>query len=83
MRLVRLTLGTAGWFPGPGTDLMSDDDGWEYSTEGDLDPDLTEEAGYAYWDPPRHRAWGPVVMKFGLWIVLVSFLGSILMAFLR
>ena len=62
---------------------MSDDDGWEYSTEGDLDPDLTEEAGYAYWDPPRHRAWGPVVMKFGLWIVLVSFLGSILMAFLR
>ena len=30
-------------------------DGWANSTEGDLDPDLTEEVGYR-WEPPR-RAW--------------------------
>ena len=35
---------------------MGDED-WLESTEGDLDPDLTEEAGYGYWEPPRHRVW--------------------------
>lgn len=30
-------------------------DGWVESTEGDLDPDLTEEAGYSGWDPPERR----------------------------
>lgn len=33
------------------------DGGWQRSTEGDLDPDLTEEAGYGGWEPPRRRAW--------------------------
>ena len=40
----------------------ADDDYLRYSTEGDLDPDLTEEAGYAGWDPPR-RAWLPVALR--------------------
>ena len=35
---------------------MGDDD-WEFSREGDLDPDLTEEAGYADWEPRRRRVW--------------------------
>ena len=37
---------------------MSD---WNESTEGDLDPDLTEEAGYSGWDPPA-RSWLPLTM---------------------
>ncbi|HWO93509.1 MAG TPA: hypothetical protein VNL92_01970 [Dehalococcoidia bacterium] len=41
---------------------MGDPDGeWHYSTEGELDPDLTEEAGYADWDPPQRR-WLAVVL---------------------
>lgn len=27
------------------------DEDWVVSTEGDLDPDLTEEAGYSSWEP--------------------------------
>ena len=60
---------------------MSDDgsdDGWEYSTEGDLDPDLTEEAGYAYWDPPR-RPWWPTLMRVGLAVTLALFVAGILL----
>ena len=33
------------------------DEEWVESTEGDLDPDLTEEAGYAGWDPPDRSGW--------------------------
>ena len=32
-----------------------EDNDWRYSSEGDLDPDLTEEAGYSGWDAPRRR----------------------------
>jgi len=48
---------------------VSNDD-WIESTEGDLDPDLTEEAGYAYWDPPRRR-WAPLVMRGALVLMLL------------
>ena len=34
---------------------MSDDEGWADSTEGELDWDLTEEAGYAGWEPAGAR----------------------------
>ena len=61
---------------------MSDDD-WAYSSEGDLDPDLTEEAGYAYWEPPRLRAWMPMLLRLGMAVVLVLLLGSVLIAVVR
>ena len=61
---------------------MSDDD-WLESTEGDLDPDLTEEAGYAYWDPPRRRAWTPTLLRLGLAVVLVLLVGSVVFAAVR
>lgn len=61
---------------------MGDDD-WLESTEGDLDPDLTEEAGYGYWEPPRHRAWMPAVLRIGMAVVLVLLLGSVLVAAIR
>ncbi len=40
---------------------MGNDD-WEFSSEGDLDPELTEEAGYADWERPRRRVW-PIVLR--------------------
>ena len=61
---------------------MSDDDSIE-SSEGDLDPDLTEEAGYACWDPPAHRAWGVVLLRILMAIVLVALLGSVVLAAVR
>jgi hypothetical protein len=57
---------------------MSDDDGWAESTEGELDWDLTEEAGYAGWEPPPHRRLGPAVRQIALWLMLIAILGSVL-----
>ncbi len=54
----------------------SPDEQWLESTEGDLDPDLTEEAGYAGWDPPAHRDWWPTIAK----VVGVSLLAAFLLA---
>lgn len=59
------------------------DDGWLESTEGDLDPDLTEEAGYAHWDPPRHRAWTPALLRIAMAVVLVLLVGSVLLVAVR
>ncbi len=61
---------------------MSDGD-WIESREGDLDPDLTEEAGYAYWEPPRHRAWGAMLLRVAMAIVLVALVGSVVLAAVR
>ena len=58
---------------------MSEDD-WIESSEGDIDPDLTEEAGYAYWEPPKHRAWGPALLRIGIVFVLVLLVGSLVLA---
>jgi hypothetical protein len=41
---------------------MGDD--WEFSRDGDLDPELTEEAGYSDWEPRRRRLW-PIVLRVG------------------
>jgi len=60
---------------------MSDD--WQYSTEGDLDPDLTEEAGYAGWEPPARRAWTPLLLRASLALVLALFVGSLLIILVR
>lgn len=57
---------------------MSDDDGWVESTEGELDWDLTEEAGYAGWEPPAHRRLAPAVRQVALWLMLIAILGSVL-----
>jgi hypothetical protein len=54
----------------------------EESTEGDLDPDLTEEAGYMGWDPPRRSLWW-LVYRLGLVILLLAMFGSVLVVFLR
>ena len=53
------------------------DDGWRHSTEGDLDPDLTEEAGYADWEPPA-RAWLRPLLRAVMAVLLVAFLAGVL-----
>jgi len=58
------------------------DGGWQRSTEGDLDPDLTEEAGYVGWDPPRRRAWW-WVYRLLLVTVLLTLVASVLLAVFR
>ena len=58
---------------------MSD---WEESTEGDLDPDLTEEAGYGEWDPPS-RLWLPLALRlFGV-MALLAMLGTVVITVIR
>ena len=59
---------------------MSDD--WSESTEGDLDPDLTEEAGYGEWDPPS-RSWLPLVLRLVAILALVSILGTVVLVAIR
>lgn len=58
-------------------------DGWEYSTEGDLDPDLTEEAGYAYWEPPTRRFWTPTVLRIVAALVIALLVGGVVLAAIR
>ncbi len=49
---------------------MNDDDR-EFSSEGDLDPELTEEAGYADWEPSRGRVW-PIVRRVGSALLIAA-----------
>ena len=58
---------------------MADDGGWRRSSEGDLDPDLTEEAGYSDWDPPKRPRWR-WVYRLLLLTVLVTIVASALLA---
>ncbi|RLT40383.1 MAG: hypothetical protein DWI58_11035 [Chloroflexi bacterium] len=52
----------------------SNGNGWNESTEGDLDPDLTEEAGYLWY--PRERSWlRPTLRVLGA-LLLIAFLGG-------
>ena len=50
---------------------MADGD-WERSTEGDLDPDLTDEAEYGAWEPPARRGW-----RFAYRLMLLAALLSV------
>jgi hypothetical protein len=63
--------------------MVHDDDqndGWIESTEGDLDPDLTEEAGYLAWDRPEPRSnWFPFVSKVVILLVVVALIGSVVL----
>ncbi len=55
---------------------------WDESTEGDLDPDLTEEAGYGPWEPPA-RGWWPVVSQALTILAIVSILGTVVLVAIR
>jgi len=59
-----------------------DDSDWRYSSEGDLDPDLTEEVGYSGWDPPRRRL-GGLVFRVVVAILLICVIGGALSVLLR
>ena len=59
-----------------------DDDGWVTSTEGDLDPDLTEEAGYAGWEPPVRTHWR-LVQTIVLATLLFVLVGGALLVVVR
>ena len=53
---------------------MGESDGWNYSTEGDLDPDLAEEADYSSWHSPPRRLWPlayRVLLAAGLAVLVV------------
>ncbi|MEZ4552948.1 MAG: hypothetical protein AB7L91_06890 [Dehalococcoidia bacterium] len=58
------------------------DEEWVESTEGDLDPDLTEEAGYAGWDPPDRSGW-VLAQRLVMALVLVSIVGGALLVLTR
>ncbi len=54
-------------------------DGWVESTEGDLDPDLTEEAGYLAWEPPEGRRWLPLLGKLAAIVLVIALLGGVVL----
>ena len=62
----------------PPTEDDERDDGWAYSTEGELDPDLTEEAGYG-WEPPR-RAWVVPLVRAVFAITLAAMVLGVLLS---
>ncbi len=54
---------------------------WTESTEGDLDPDLAEEAPYSAWDAPS-RGWvRPALQAFAA-LALLAFLGGAILSLL-
>jgi hypothetical protein len=57
------------------------DDGWAVSTEGDLDPDLTEEAGYSSWEPaqPDHRT---LLLRVLILVTLCAVLAGVILPLL-
>jgi hypothetical protein len=57
-------------------------DEWAESTEGSLDPDLTEEAGYAYWDPPERTFWRRAFRTL-LVVTLLMLVGGALAVLIR
>jgi hypothetical protein len=57
-------------------------DGWLESTEGDLDPDLAEEAGYS-WDPPERNTLLPLVLRLVAVALLLVLVGSVVLPAVR
>ena len=59
--------------------LPTPDPGWEESTEGDLDADLTEEAGSSLedWDEPM-RTPGFGLVRWASLVLLVAILGAMI-----
>jgi hypothetical protein len=62
--------------------MANERDDWRISTEGDLDPDLTDEAGYSGWEPRRRTPWA-MLYRLALLAVLIGMVGSALMVFMR
>lgn len=55
-------------------------DGWLESTEGDLDPELTEEAGTGAWDPLERRSnWLPFLWKVAALLLVFALVGSVVL----
>lgn len=54
------------------------DDGWLESTEGDLDPDLTEEAGYS-WDAPERSTLLSTTLRLVTLALVVVLIASIVL----
>lgn len=52
---------------------------WRHSTEGDLDPDLTEEAGESPsdWLPPARRSLLPAILGVVALLLLIAFLAPL------
>jgi len=55
-------------------------DPWTESSEGDLDPDLTEEAGYAGWDPPE-RVWLQPALRLLAAAAVIGIVAGMLLVF--
>ena len=60
---------------------MRDGDDWEHSSEGNLDPDLTEEAGYAGRDAPRRSVW-PLLSRVVTIFLLISLIAPLVISLL-
>lgn len=58
------------------------DDGWATSTEGDFDPDLTEEAGYSAWEPAPRSAWD-IALRLTAGALLLAIVGGALLVLAR
>ncbi|MDP2328955.1 MAG: hypothetical protein Q8M79_12830 [Dehalococcoidia bacterium] len=58
-------------------------DGWAESTEGDLDPDLTDEAVYEEWLPSEPASRMPVILRVGAVLLLLAILGPVVLSLLR
>lgn len=58
------------------------DSGWLHSTEGDLDPDLTEEVGHSGWEP-KQRRWLPVLLRVVMALLLVAIVGGMVLSAMR
>ena len=60
--------------------LPGPEGGWVESTEGDLDADLTEEAGGRLddWDEAPRRAWGGIALRVVSAVLLLLILGAAL-----
>jgi len=57
-------------------------EGWLESTEGDLDPDLTEEAGYADWQP-RERVIPRLVWQIVAAVLVVALIAPVILQAVR
>lgn len=60
--------------------LPAPDSGWHESTEGDLDPDLAEEAGSSLddWDESPAEARTTRMLRIVSFVVLVAILGTVI-----
>ncbi|MCK9486090.1 MAG: hypothetical protein M0R73_05220 [Dehalococcoidia bacterium] len=55
------------------------DEQWIESTEGDLDPDLAEEAPYSAWEPRTGSNWFPFIAKVVAGLLAVMLILSVVL----